>query len=67
MTILDLSPGESAVLLEQVLSRSESRHLEFKRVSGKMVNKALETLCAFANRRRGPVSATWRGGCEPGA
>jgi ATP-dependent DNA helicase RecG len=53
MTILDLSPSESAVLLEQVLSRPESRHLEFKRVSRKMVNKALETLCAFANTEGG--------------
>lgn len=53
MTITDLSPKESATLLEQVLSRAESRHLEFKRVSGKMVNKALETICAFANTEGG--------------
>lgn len=53
MTIIDLPPNESAVLLEQVLSRNESRHMEFKRVSGKMVNKALETLCAFANTEGG--------------
>lgn len=53
MTPLNLSPHESTLLLEQVLSRSESRHLEFKRVSGKMVNKALETICAFANTEGG--------------
>jgi hypothetical protein len=54
MTITDLSPKESAALLDQVLSRAESRHLECKRVSGKMVSKALETFPCPA----GP-SATW--------
>jgi ATP-dependent DNA helicase RecG len=53
MSIIDLSPKECAALLDQVLSRAESRHLEFKRVSGKMVNKALETICAFANTEDG--------------
>lgn len=53
MTIIDLSPKESAALLDQVLSLAESRHLEFKRVSGKMVSKALETICAFANTEGG--------------
>jgi hypothetical protein len=42
MKIIELSPQESAALLAQILARTESRHLEFKRVSGKMVNKALE-------------------------
>lgn len=49
MKIIELSPQASATLQEQILARTESRHLEFKRVSGKMVNKALETICAFAN------------------
>lgn len=49
MKSIDLSEKESAVLLDTLLARTESRHLEFKRVSGKMVNKALETICAFAN------------------
>jgi ATP-dependent DNA helicase RecG len=49
MRIIDLSPTESLTLLTHVLALPESRHLEFKRVSGKMVNKALETICAFAN------------------
>lgn len=53
MRIIDLSPTDSLRLLSQVLARSESRHLEFKRVSGKMVNKALETICAFANSEGG--------------
>jgi ATP-dependent DNA helicase RecG len=35
--------------LHALLRQGESRRLEFKRVSGKMVGKALETLCAFAN------------------
>ncbi|NCU67952.1 ATP-binding protein, partial [Acidovorax sp. 210-6] len=34
---------------------SESRHLEFKRVSGKMVGKALETVCALANTDGGTL------------
>jgi len=38
-----------AAMLLQVLATPESRHLETKRVSGKMVGKALETNCAFAN------------------
>ena len=49
MTTIDLSPKENAALLDQVLSRAESRDLEFKRVSGKMVNKALETSDQIAN------------------
>lgn len=36
-------------LIEQWIAADETRHLEFKRVSGKMVAKALETICAFAN------------------
>ena len=53
MRITDLTPLESETLLAQILMRSESRYLEFKRVSGKMVNKALETICAFANSEGG--------------
>jgi ATP-dependent DNA helicase RecG len=36
-------------LVAQWLPADETKHLEFKRVSGKMVTKALETICAFAN------------------
>lgn len=42
-----------AAFLDSVLSRSESNELETKRVSGKMVGKALETVCAFANTQGG--------------
>ena len=40
-------------LLDWVLPQAESQGLETKRVSGKMVGKALETLCAFANTQGG--------------
>lgn len=40
-------------LLAWVLSGQESATLETKRVSGKMVGKALETVCAFANTQGG--------------
>lgn len=40
-------------IINVLLSRSESRQLEFKRVSGKMVGKALETICAFSNSQGG--------------
>ncbi|MFN5166469.1 MAG: ATP-binding protein, partial [Pseudomonadota bacterium] len=39
----------AAALIAQWLPADETRRLEFKRVSGKMVGKALETVCAFAN------------------
>ena len=45
----DHPPVQSTMLIERVLSSPESRTLDVKRVSGKMVQKALETLCAFAN------------------
>lgn len=40
-------------LLNWVLPNPESDFLETKRVSGKMVGKALETVCAFANTHGG--------------
>lgn len=36
-------------MLDWVLPQAETNSLETKRVSGKMVGKALETMCAFAN------------------
>lgn len=51
--ITDLEPVRSKALLDQVLALPESRTLECKRVSGKMVHKALETICAFANTSGG--------------
>src|SRR5690242_5749642 len=46
-----LSEAEVAAILKA----EESARLEFKRVSGKMVSKALETLCAFANSNGGTL------------
>lgn len=40
-------------LVQSLVSQGESRTLEFKRVSNKMVGKALETICAFANSAGG--------------
>lgn len=40
-------------LLDWALPQAESIALETKRVSGKMVGKALETICAFANTQGG--------------
>jgi ATP-dependent DNA helicase RecG len=39
--------------LADVLRNEESQQFETKRVSGKMVGKALETICAFANTAGG--------------
>jgi ATP-dependent DNA helicase RecG len=36
-------------LVHELLSRDEGHRFETKRVSGKMVHKALETICAFSN------------------
>lgn len=49
MSILPLPDEIAAKFIAQWLPADEARHLEFKRVSGKMVGKALETVCAFAN------------------
>src|SRR5574343_645252 len=40
-------------LLDAVLQGRETLQLETKRVSGKMVSKALQTICAFANAHGG--------------
>lgn len=53
MQIRDESPAKAAALVEALIARSESHFLELKRVSGKMVGKALETVCAFANAEGG--------------
>lgn len=46
-------PVLSEAQVDALLKASESSRLEFKRVSGKMVSKALETICAFANSSGG--------------
>lgn len=55
MQIIDLPAVLADTLVRQLLPRDESRQLEFKRVSGKMVGKALETVCAFANTAGGTL------------
>lgn len=49
MNMQTLSIKVSEELIPLWLAADESQRLEFKRVSGKMVSKALETVCAFAN------------------
>ena len=51
--MIDLSPVQAASRIAALLKIPESQALEFKRVSGKMVGKALETICAFANTEGG--------------
>lgn len=51
--MIDLNEEQAAPRIKTLLTARESRTLEFKRVSGKMVGKALETLCAFANTEGG--------------
>jgi ATP-dependent DNA helicase RecG len=43
------SHQDNSALVHEILSRPEGIRLETKRVSGKMVQKALETVCAFSN------------------
>lgn len=43
----------AAGLFQAAMEGRETLQLETKRVSGKMVAKALETLCAFANTQGG--------------
>lgn len=51
--MIDLTPAKATPRIAGLLAARESRTLDFKRVSGKMVGKALETLCAFANTEGG--------------
>ena len=47
--LLDADAELTRTLLDWALPHAESPRRETKRVSGKMVGKALETVCAFAN------------------
>lgn len=49
----DLTGARAEEWIAQVIGRTESTRFETKRVSGKMVSKALETICAFANTQGG--------------
>ncbi len=51
--MIDLTPAQAAPRIASLLVARESRTLDFKRVSGKMVGKALEAICAFANTEGG--------------
>lgn len=48
-------PSEHDERVIALLALPEGPTLEFKRVSGKMVSKALETICAFANSNGGTL------------
>jgi ATP-dependent DNA helicase RecG len=47
------SPKLNPLLMDEILSRTEGLRIEIKRVSGRMVQKALETICAFSNTEGG--------------
>jgi ATP-dependent DNA helicase RecG len=49
ITLKILSPADTRICLDAATSGIESQTMETKLVSGKMVSKALETICAFAN------------------
>jgi ATP-dependent DNA helicase RecG len=55
MNLTPTAAIDNAALVQQLITTRESRHLEFKRVSGKMVGKALETVCALANTDGGTL------------
>ena len=49
MQTIDESDITSSALVTTLINAGETRTREYKRVSGKMVGKALETVCGFAN------------------
>lgn len=49
----ELSGSKADTLIARLLDCTESARFETKRVSGKMVGKALEPICAFANAQGG--------------
>jgi len=53
ISLQDLSEQQTRQVLEWALPQAESQVLETKRVSHKMVGKALEAICAFANTQGG--------------
>jgi ATP-dependent DNA helicase RecG len=55
MNLSVTSAIDNATIIQQLIGLGETRTLEFKRVSGKMVTKALETVCAFANTDGGTL------------
>lgn len=53
ITLVPVDAQWAQRMLDWVLPQAETNTLETKRVSGKMVGKALETMCAFANAHGG--------------
>ncbi|MCC7547348.1 MAG: ATP-binding protein [Burkholderiales bacterium] len=56
MQIKPIPEVDAPALLQALLGSGETNKCEFKRVSGKMVSKALETICAFANTEGGVLA-----------
>lgn len=56
MQIEDQPPALANALTKLLMGLGENHTLEFKRVSGKMVGKALETVCALANANGGTLA-----------
>lgn len=52
----EITGPKADALIAKLVSLPESVSLDSKRVSGKMVGKALETLCAFANTSGGTLA-----------
>ena len=50
--MIDLSPAQAATRITALLAATESRTLDFKRISGKQV-RMYEAVCAFANTEGG--------------
>jgi len=55
MDLIDEPPEKAASLVSILIGVGETRRLEYKRVSGKMVGKALETVCGLANAEGGTL------------
>jgi ATP-dependent DNA helicase RecG len=56
MNVEEIIGPTAATVIEKLLALPESIRLETKRVSNKMVGKALETICAFANTNGGTLA-----------
>jgi ATP-dependent DNA helicase RecG len=54
--MVDADPRQARTLVATLLALPESRTLDVKRLSGKAVQKALETICAFANTEGGVLA-----------
>lgn len=53
MKQITIPPANAPGILKSIIEFGEDARQEVKRVSGKMVSKALETVCAFANSEGG--------------